>query len=369
MSAIAKNNAFGTGTPSWNLSFPDGNLTAAEILAYLPHWLKSVDVILRLVEHGGRSVIITYLLNKYRVMPSKDFRPNSTTVMVQYAMRRTGRENWSIGTHGNYPNDRIYDENSIYVGDFRPPRLTHPKSASTKNKAKKEHLARNCAADPVPFKDLALHVKEHPSGDDALDLTRCVLYALEHPKEKWLFPTDFVALVKHIGGPTPVTHSHLDRQLFKRYDHLYGAHDPSRPPANWNRTKGKRKRRPNDTEAKTDSDGASHSEVNTSSESDADVELKIEHDTKSRPKGKKNSKKAAKSSPAPRKRVIRQAQNSTMAGTNGQIDGSYDDGGKRRSSRRVKKEVVYTEKDEDATVGPVLQRLTSSSALTLIPGR
>jgi hypothetical protein len=31
------------------LSFPSGNLTAAEILAYLPHWLKSVDVVDRFV--------------------------------------------------------------------------------------------------------------------------------------------------------------------------------------------------------------------------------------------------------------------------------------------------------------------------------
>jgi hypothetical protein len=369
MAAIAKNNAFGTGSPSWNLSFPDGNLTAAEILAYLPHWLKSVDVILRLVEHGGRSVIITYLLNKHRVMPSKDFQPNSTTVMVQYAMRRSaGRENWSIGTRHRYPNDRTYDENSIFVGDFRPPRLTHPKSASTKHKSKKEHLARNCEADLVPFKDLALHVKEHPSGDDALDLTRCVLYTLKNPKETWLFPTDFVALVKHIGGPAPVTHSHLDRQLFGRYDHLYGAHDPARPPSNWNRTKGKRKRKSEDTEAETDP--TNDSEVNISVKSDTDVEVKIEPDTEFKTKSEKNRKKAVKSILVPRKRVIRQARSSAMACTNGQIDGSHDDNAKRRSSRRVKKEVVYIEKDEDATVSLVLAPLhVFERADTPIPGQ
>ncbi|KAF3041857.1 hypothetical protein E8E12_000656 [Didymella heteroderae] len=350
MAAIARNNAFGAGSPSWNLSFPDGNLTAAEILAYLPHWLKSVDVILRLVEHGGRAVIITYLLNKYRIMPSKDFRPNSTTVMVQYAMRRAGRRNWSIGTRDKFSNDRNYDENSIYVGDFRPPRLTHPKSASTKQKSNVDQLARNCAAEPIPFKDLALHVKEHPSGDDALDLTRCVRYALKHPKEEWLFPTDFVALVKHIGGPLPVTHSHLDRQLFGRYNHLYGEHDPSRPPANWNRTKGKRQRKSDDTETGTEIDSSSDNvnEDDLVGESNTGIEVKVETETKPNLEGKKSRTKAVKSSAEPYKPVIRQARSSAMAGTNDQIDGSHDDGGKRRSSCRVKKPVVYTEKDEDA---------------------
>ncbi|KAF1927022.1 uncharacterized protein M421DRAFT_93592 [Didymella exigua CBS 183.55] len=334
MTAIARNNAFGAGSPSWNLSFPDGNLTAAEILAYLPHWLKSVDVILRLVNHGGRSVTITHLLNKYRKMPTGGFQPNSTTVMMQYAMRRARNEAWAIGTRGNFNNDRDYDENSVYVGDFRPPRLTHPKSASTKQKAKKELLARNCAANPIPFKDLALHVKEHPSGDDALDLTRCVRYALKHPKEKWLFPTDFVELVQHIGGPLIVTHSHFDRQLFGRYDHLYGQHDPSRPPANWNRTRGKRKQNTDETETKTNR--ASNDELGIASESDIEIE------------GKNNGKKAITSNPKPRRRVVRRAQGSAMAATT-QVDGSHDDGGMRRSGRRVKKAPVYTDKDGDAT--------------------
>lgn len=353
MAAIARNNAFGAGSPSWNLSFPDGNLTASEILAYLPHWLKSVDVILRLVNHGGRSVTITHLLNKYRNMPTSDYQPNSTTVMMHYAMRRAGKEDWTIGTRGNFQNDRGYDENSVYVGDFRPPRLTHPKSASTKQKAKKEHLARNCAADPVPFRDLALHVKEHPSGDDALDLTRCVRYALKHPNEEWLFPTDFVDLVEHIGGPLTVTHSHLDRQLFARYDHLYTQHDPSRPPAKWNRTKGKRKRRTDNTDSETDSE--SDSVIDTAGESDTQIEVKAERKTKPKLKGKKNSKKATGKNTKPTKRVVPQARDSAMAGAHSstlgkQVDGSHDDVGQRRSSRRVKKAPVYTEKDEDATV-------------------
>jgi hypothetical protein len=340
MTAIAKNNAFGAGSPSWNLSFPDGNLTASEILAYLPHWLKSVDVILRLVNHGGRSVTMTHLLNKYRIMPTDDYQPNSTTVMINYAMRRAGKKDWTIGTRGEFENDREYDVNSLYVGDFRPPRLTHPKSASTKQKSKKEELARNWAADPIPFKDLALHIKEHPSGDDALDLTRCVEYALKHPKEKWLFPDDFGKLVKHIGGPLPVTHSHLDNQLFARYDHLYTAHAAARAPAKYNKKSRSKRKRKADTDSDDDADIDVNSETKVKSESEVEV--------KPKPKFKNTSRKARTKRTKCTKKIARQARDSVMTDW---VDGSHDDGGgKRRSSRRVKRVPVYAEKDEDATV-------------------
>lgn len=349
MAAIAKNNAFGAGSPSWNLSFPEGNLTVSEILAYLPHWLKSVDVILRLVNHGGRSVVITHLLNMYRNMPTSDYAPNSTTVMMHYAMRRAGKPGWTIGTRGNFRNDRDYDENSVYVGDFRPPRLTHPKSASSKQKVKKTRLARNWAAEPIPFKHLARHVKEHPSGDDALDLTRCVAYALKNPDEVWMFPDDFAQLVEHLGGPVTVTHSHLDRQLFKRYDHLYTAHDPARPPTNWNKSRKSKtkKRKIEDTESETESS-------DNNSEGDSEISENTRVKIESKVKRRKTSNK-----PSTDKTVTRKAQNNTMAETSsstngkptsGQLDGSHDGDGKRRSSRRVMKAPDYTEKDEDATV-------------------
>ncbi|KAF9693151.1 hypothetical protein EKO04_008852 [Ascochyta lentis] len=327
MAPIAKNNAFGAGSPSWNLSFPEGNLTAAEIIAYLPHWLKSVDVILRFVNNGGRSVTITHLLHKLRVMPSSNYQANSTTIMMHYAMRRAGYEEWTIGTRHEYEDDREYDENSLYVGDFRPPRITHPKNVSTKQKTKEDELARNCAADPIPFKDLALHVKKHPSGSDALDLTRCVDYALKHPKEQWLFPNDFQKLVKHLGGPLPVTHSHLDPQLFARCNSIYKAHGPGRLPAKYNK-----KSKP-------------ESEIDT----DSDTE----------PKSKTVSKKASTKKTKKTKKVMREARGNVSADatplTRGKREfdeleeGNDDGGGRRRSSRRVKTAPVYVDNDEDAT--------------------
>jgi hypothetical protein len=84
-SPLAKNNAFGVGCASWNLPFPTGNLTAVEILAYLPHWLKSVDVIDRFVTNGGKSYTIAAIINEFRDLPGDGdgiFRPNSAQIMM-----------------------------------------------------------------------------------------------------------------------------------------------------------------------------------------------------------------------------------------------------------------------------------------------
>jgi len=238
-SPLAKNNAFGVGSPSWNLSFPAGNLTSAEILAYLPHWLKSVDVVDRFITNGGKSWTIAAMINEFRYLPGDEdsvFRPNSAQIMMSYGMRRAGFEDWTVGTHHQYerPNPDI-DENNLDVRTFRPPRSTHPKSAPPGCSGKK--LKHNAAPEPIEFKDLALHIKKHPSGSDALDLSRCVQYAVTHPDEKWSFPDDFETLVNKLGGPATVTHSHLDRQIFgRREEYVFPSPTRSTPRSKHSRT-------------------------------------------------------------------------------------------------------------------------------------
>ena len=216
MASIAKNNAFGMNCPSWNLPFPDGNLTAAEILAYLPHWLKSIDVVDRFVVHGAKAGHLAAMINEFRVQPlGQEFKPNSAMVMIKYAMRRAGYLDWTFGSHLEYEREIPRPEDDLSVTNFRTPNRTHPKIVTTAT-PKKVKVNEDC--EPLDFKVLALHVKEHPSGDDALDLTRCVKYAIEHEEEKWLFPTDFQRLIAHLGGPVSVTLAHHDRQVFARHD-------------------------------------------------------------------------------------------------------------------------------------------------------
>lgn len=212
----SKRNAFGVGSPSWNLPFPIGNLTAAEILAYLPHWLKSIDVVDRFLSNGGRSHTICAMINEFRHLPDDNvFRSNSAQVMMSYVMRRAGFDGWQVGIHDQYERpDPDMKETDLNVEDFRCPRETHPKGGS--KHTPREKLKANQEAPPIDFKDLALHVKKHPTGFDALDLARCVRYALTNKHELWLFPNDFQDLVIKLGGPTPITKKHLDRQVFNR---------------------------------------------------------------------------------------------------------------------------------------------------------
>ncbi|KAJ4353608.1 uncharacterized protein N0V89_005338 [Didymosphaeria variabile] len=207
----ASNDAFGKTSPHWNLPFHVGNITAAEILAYCPHWLKSVDVIDRFVVNGGKAKVIANMLNRFRNLPSDDgiIPTNSICVMMQCAMRAFGLKDWTMGKHSQIDENHVWDSASLDVSNFRTPHITHPKKGSKK--------VENVPAAPIQFRDLAHGVKEHPSDSDALDLTRCVLYAIDNPDESWRFPIDFADLVNHLGGPQTPTHFHPDNRAFERH--------------------------------------------------------------------------------------------------------------------------------------------------------
>jgi hypothetical protein len=209
MPARSVNNCFGDGSPSWNVEFPAGSLTAAEIIAYLPHWLKSIDVIDRFIRNGGGAMVIVKMINEYRDLPGGvDMERNSVLIMMQNAMRYYGLNKWTAGKHNTFVDMSIWDSNDLRVHDFRVPRITHPKSGNA--------VSFNARAGPVEFRDLALHVKKHPSGPDALDLTRCVAWACSHPQESWLFPDDYGRLVNLLGGARDVIFANSDSEAFTR---------------------------------------------------------------------------------------------------------------------------------------------------------
>lgn len=201
-----RGDAFGKGSPGVSLEFHKGNATAAEILAYCPHWLKSVHVVDRFITNGGRQRSIAAMINEFRNVPlDAEFTPNSAQVMMSNNMRRAKYVNWTVGKHKNFDRPQGYrSADDLYVGDFRTPFDTHPTHQLTKRVL------------GVPFKNLGLHVKKHPSGDDALDLARCVQYAMRHPDDLYVFPRDFALLTNLLGGPATVTPNHLDHQAFTR---------------------------------------------------------------------------------------------------------------------------------------------------------
>lgn len=209
-------NAFGEGSPPWNLSFPDGNLTAAEIIAYFPHWLKSVDVIDRFIMNGAGSRILAAMIMEFRYLPhDKSFTANSVYIMMRDAMTRAGYEKWQVGIHSEFfTKDREWDPSALTVATFRAPHITHPKIGQS--------LRKNNPAAPILFRDLVRHVRKHPTGNDALDLTRCVLHAIESPEQDWVFPNDYVKLVNLLGEPKPGKTAHWDTEAFNRRSSVLG---------------------------------------------------------------------------------------------------------------------------------------------------
>lgn len=75
--------------PSMNLDFPNANLTAAEIIAFLPQWMKSWGVIDRLISNGGTAAIIEKMVNTFREMPKGAISANTVLRMMQCASAKT----------------------------------------------------------------------------------------------------------------------------------------------------------------------------------------------------------------------------------------------------------------------------------------
>ncbi|KAF2649901.1 hypothetical protein K491DRAFT_609839, partial [Lophiostoma macrostomum CBS 122681] len=192
--------------PSWNVGFPNGNITAAEILAFLPQWLKSWDVIERFASNGAIPSTISIMINKFRTQARGAMYSNAVWKMEKYAVEQRGKteprwRDWKVIKHINAPD---WDETSTSTQGFRTPFVTH--------------RGRDASWDfNIAFKDLANGVKKMPMDCDALDLTRMIQLHQGQPERDLLFPRDWDMLLYELGGPTPVTEQHLDRAVFKRY--------------------------------------------------------------------------------------------------------------------------------------------------------
>jgi hypothetical protein len=204
------------GAPPPNLDFPVGNITLAELAAFLPESIKSWDMIDRYCGNGGGQTAYAAMINHFRVMDRGRILPNSVYRMLKGSMDRRaklepGYQTWTTGIHQQFHTPQGFDHSSVSVTGFRTP--TAGKKGTT--------------ADPIPIKDLAIGVKTFPTGDDALDLTRAVRYCQKHPDEVWMYPTDYERLVRQLAqespsnkrpaGPARVQPGHQDRAVISRY--------------------------------------------------------------------------------------------------------------------------------------------------------
>jgi hypothetical protein len=173
------NRQYSTGklsdAPSPTHDFLDSNFTLVEIAAFLKHFTKSWDVADRIIWNGATSEDLALPFNKHRGLDPQ-IHPNSVYMMFRGQMRKRTDpeygyeewETWTVNPQAKVNKSAGFDAHSINITGFRRP-------VGFKDKPD-EPAAR------TPFKDLANGVAVWPEDDDALDLTRCVRWCVDHPE-------------------------------------------------------------------------------------------------------------------------------------------------------------------------------------------
>jgi hypothetical protein len=208
-----------------NLRLPQvGNITAPEMVAFLPNHLRSHDIVFRLASNGVTNQHIATMAN-YLLHSDKEngIDKNSLCHIMQKAMRdygyafadEKGNEalRWTNTLHKEHDVKNWYgawDEQNLSLAGLIPQCLYE-----LGNKDAGDELINN-----VTFASLAHDIKRWPSIElgDGLDLTRCVQYAVAHSDEDLLFPRDFATLTKKLGGPLTVENKHYDHVVFGRWN-------------------------------------------------------------------------------------------------------------------------------------------------------
>lgn len=199
-------NLFNPYEPPNSIGFPpvQANLTAYELVAFLPNSLRSAQVVHRFASNGVTCSAIWAMVNTARDL-LKEWRIDLCGTAFMKTMEDAGLEGWALAIHDQWKSrlDIPWDQRDINVGGFLTFAEMHGKDRSK---------------EVMPFKDLALSVRTIPQGNDALDLTRMVLHCVNNPGEGWMYPRDFDKLLTHLGGPRPISEAHLDGASFARWN-------------------------------------------------------------------------------------------------------------------------------------------------------
>jgi hypothetical protein len=198
-----RNYNFGAAAPSRNLLFPsNANITAVELLTFLPNCVHSGSVIYRFCSNGAKPNVINTIINMQRDL-EVEWGQNKCRQAMYEAMDKSGYKGWKFKQHDKYHEEKkdSWDETDLGVGGFLTPGQVR---------------GGETPAPDIPFRHLSVDVRRMPQGDDALDLTRMVRHCVEKPGEPWMYPRDWDALLGVVGGPAAQKKEHTDRESFDR---------------------------------------------------------------------------------------------------------------------------------------------------------
>ncbi|KAF1912956.1 hypothetical protein BDU57DRAFT_541653 [Ampelomyces quisqualis] len=207
---------FGHNLPSPHLRLPEaGNITALEQIVFLTQSLRSHDPMTRLVQNCFDSTTLTFIINQSRTFPEHPLLGNSLCHIVQNMMRKSGHKDWTFKKHKNGKFGVV----KRATDDLRLANMTLRCENFPDMVGNRAGVIEN-----IPFEALAVDVTRLPEGDDALDLTRCLIWALHNPGSGLLYPRDFVWLTGQLGGPMPVKTENYDTAVFARWNNTREEH-------------------------------------------------------------------------------------------------------------------------------------------------
>ncbi|OWY49285.1 hypothetical protein AALT_g10066 [Alternaria alternata] len=192
-----------------------GNITGVELTVFLPELLRAPGVLSRFIENGADAQTLARISAWFRATVKDHHTPataaNAMRHITQATMRRyLQEEKWTETRHkaGRYKKPgQVWDhENLTFAG------VQNYCEDNTKEGRHKRPPTPN-----VRFALLAVDVVVFPSGDDGLDLTRCVKAAAANEDLPLMFPRDYGFLTWLLDGPQLARPANQDRELFNRW--------------------------------------------------------------------------------------------------------------------------------------------------------
>jgi hypothetical protein len=178
-------------------------------------------MVYRLVANGMSAKVGAVIINTFRILPDGPTTSNGIYHMCKETMRGAGYgDSWVFGSM-----PAIVARDVANSGVARNPHLLDVHGFKTEFELFPERGGRGGGSlQEWKFADLAKGLKKMPEGDDALDLTRMVQYAVDHPEDNFVFPNDYDLLLQLVGGPAQPTAQHFDAAVFDRWDKVRGYH-------------------------------------------------------------------------------------------------------------------------------------------------